>query len=337
MKPGCLNPTVVGGRKEAVPACLLRDLRRSPRSSGGRGFPEPEFFMPQSSMRTLVAIPVYNEEKYLPGVLQKVRAHADRLLLIDDGSTDRTPQLIAQERGLDGVRHSSNRGYGRSLRDAFRFAIQERFDLLITMDCDDQHEPAAIPLFIEAASRSSHDIISGSRYLLPMTGNDRPPVERRAINSTITAEINTRLSGSLGTLLTDSFCGFKAYRVPALKKLRPTVTGYAFPMQFWVQAAAAGLRVKELPVKLIYNDLARTFGGTLDDADERLKHYRHVLHREIQRHADELPASATHGVVAAADGAHRSCCTPCSSLRALGGRVDGASEEGGPASGVRSR
>lgn len=247
-------------------------------------------------MRTLVAIPVFNEEKYLTSVLAKVRTHADRLLLIDDGSTDRTPELIAKERGVDVIRHSSNRGYGRSLRDAFRFAIQERFDLLITMDCDDQHEPEAIPLFVDAAGRSPHEIISGSRYLLPMTGNDRPPVERRAINSTITAEINARLGNSLGTFLTDSFCGFKAYRVAGLKKLRPTVSGYAFPMQFWAQAAAQGLRVKELPVKLIYNDLTRTFGGALDDADERLKHYRCVLHREILRYADQLPHSALAGL-----------------------------------------
>ncbi len=261
-------------------------------------------------MRTLVAIPVYNEEKFLPGVLAKVRAHADRLLLIDDGSTDRTPELIARERGVDAIRHSANRGYGRSLRDAFRFAVQERFDLLITMDCDDQHEPAAIPLFIDAAARSSHDIISGSRYLLPMTGNDRPPMERRNINASITAEINTRLSHRLGTLLTDSFCGFKAYRVPALKKLRPTVSGYAFPMQFWAQSAAAGLSVKELPVKLIYNDLTRTFGGTLDDAGERLKHYRLVLHRELRRHASALPPSAIHNLIET--GAARSACRgPC--------------------------
>jgi dolichol-phosphate mannosyltransferase len=121
----------------------------------------------------------------------------------------------------------------------------------------------------------------------------------------MTAEINARLSDGLGTLLTDSFCGFKAHRVESLRRLRPTVRGYAFPMQFWVQAAAAGLRVRELPVRLIYNDPTRTFGGRLDDAEARLRHYRRVLHREVRRLCDRLPESAGRGVG----------CEPCRWVR----------------------
>lgn len=250
-----------------------------------------------NALRTLVAIPVFNEEKYVSRVLTRVLAHTPDVLVIDDGSKDRTPHLLP-EFPVDVLRHGVNRGYGRSLRDAFSFAIVNKFDWLITMDCDEQHEPAAIPQFIAAAEEGDADIISGSRYLLAQNGEDRPPVDRRAINATITAELNCRLSSRLGTLLTDGFCGFKAYRVSSLRKLRPTVTGYAFPMQFWVQCAAAGLRVKELPVKLIYNDPNRTFGGNLDNADTRLTHYRHVLHRELRKHANSLPASAVRGLVA---------------------------------------
>jgi hypothetical protein len=68
-------------------------------------------------------------------------------------------------------------------------------------------------------------------------------------------------------------------------------------MQFWVQAVAAGLRVSELPVRRIYNDPSRTFGGHLDDAAVRLAHYRHILHREIRRLASSLPAQAALGLV----------------------------------------
>jgi hypothetical protein len=66
-----------------------------------------------------------------------------------------------------------------------------------------------------------------------------------------------------------------------MRKLRLTETGYAFPLQLWPQVWAAELRVTELPVRLIYNDLTRTFGGTLDDANRRLKHYMSVLSREL--------------------------------------------------------
>mgnify|MGYP000446642168 CR=1 FL=1 len=245
--------------------------------------------------RTLVAIPVYNEERYARRVLERVLSFNPHVLVVDDGSTDQTPHILP-EFPVDVIRHGKNRGYGKSLKDAFRFAINERFDYLITMDCDEQHEPCAIPSFIDAISSGTADIISGSRYMHMGKGDDQPPPERRAINATITAELNTRLASSLGTTLTDSFCGFKAYRVDVLKKLRPTISGYAFPMQFWVQSAAAGLRVRELPVRLIYNDLTRTFGGQLDNADARLKHYRYILHRELIRRADHLPAAAMRGL-----------------------------------------
>lgn len=246
-------------------------------------------------MRTLVAIPVYNEEKYVRRVLERVLAITPHVLVIDDGSTDSTARILP-EYPVEMIRHVRNRGYGSSMRDAFRFAAHERYDWLITMDCDEQHEPGAIPCFVEAASKSEYDVISGSRYLRTSEGNDRPPADRRAINQTITAELNCRLSRLMGTLLTDAFCGFKAYRVDALRKMRPTVRGYAFPMQFWAQAAALRLRVKELPVRLIYNDLSRTFGGVLDDADSRLSHYRAVLHRELRRRADRLPACSLVGI-----------------------------------------
>ena len=124
--------------------------------------------------------------------------------------------------------------------------------------------------------------------MAPAAGGDQPPPDRRAINATITAELNERL----GLELTDAFCGFKAYRMDAICRLRLDADGYAFPMQFWVQAVAAGLRIREIPVKLIYNDPRRSFGGPLDDAGVRLAHYRCVLHRELRRCADRLPLRA---------------------------------------------
>jgi len=259
-------------------------------------------------MRTLVAIPVYNEARYVRRVLARVLEHASDVLVIDDGSTDATPRLLP-EFPVEIIRHAKNRGYGKSLRDALRYAIAEDFDWLVTMDCDEQHEPAAIPSFLEEAARDRADVISGSRYLLAASGDDAAPPDRRVINATITDEINARLFPSPARPITDAFCGFKAYRVESLRRLRPTVSGYAFPMQFWAQAVAAGLRVLELPVRRIYNDPSRTFGGHLDDAAVRLAHYRHILHREIKRLAASLPAEAVHGLT---DRESPGACTlPC--------------------------
>lgn len=246
-------------------------------------------------MRTLVAIPVYNEERHVRKVLQAVFGHAAHVLVIDDGSTDATPEIVA-DFPVDVIRHAVNRGYGVAMRDAFMWARGEGYDRLITMDCDEQHEPAWIPVFAAAAARpGAPDVISGSRYLeAHPAGDDLAPSDRRSINAAITEEVNDRL----GLGLTDAFCGFKSYRVSALAAIEATEPGYAFPMQFWAQAAAGGLSVGELAVRRIYNNPMRTFGGPLDDPAVRLAHYRKVLHREIRRLRDRLPSAALEGLCA---------------------------------------
>src|SRR6185369_11021400 len=118
---------------------------------------------------------------------------------------------------------------------------------------------------------------------------------RRAINAQITELVNN----CLGYSITDAFCGYKAFRVAAVKKLPLDEDGYAFPLQFWVQAAAHKLTITELPVRLIYNDPNRTFGGPLDDADVRLKYYRHVFSRELKRWEGQLAVPETCGCGAA--------------------------------------
>lgn len=252
-------------------------------------------------MRTLIAIPVYNEERYVPGVLASVIEHApgnpSDILIIDDGSTDRTAAAVAKF-PVRSLRHDRNRGYGSSIIDAFDFAAREGYDWVITMDCDEQHEPSRIPLFVReqeraGASGEGADILSGSRYIASMDEATTPPADRRAINVALTEEINRRLA--FDPPLTDAFCGFKSHRVSALSRLHLTEQGYAFPMQFWVQAAAKRLAVGEIPVKLIYKDLTRSFGGSLNDPTTRLAHYRSVLHCEIERFRDQLPALAAAG------------------------------------------
>lgn len=228
-------------------------------------------------MRFLIAIPVFNEEAYLAEVLAEVRQYADEILVIDDGSTDRTSEILSGARDVYRIGHLENRGYGQSLISAFEFAVRQEFDWLITMDCDRQHEPARIPAFMRRAGRTEAEIISGSRYLGVEPGDNPAPPDRREINRYITDLLNE----TLGLGITDAFCGFKAYRVGALKKLNITVPGYAMPLQLWVQVARESMRVVEIPVRLIYHDPDRHFGGMLDDPDVRLTHYLEVLVREL--------------------------------------------------------
>jgi glycosyltransferase involved in cell wall biosynthesis len=223
-------------------------------------------------MRFLTAVPVYNEERHLEQVLHEVRRFSPRILVVNDGSTDRTGGLLTRQEGVTVLTHPHNRGYGAALVSAFTYALaQDDVDVLVTMDCDGQHEPARIPVLLEAIHDA--DIVSGSRYLRDFRQNNSAPEDRRQINRQITTELNARF----GLDLTDAFCGFKAYRREALTRLRITETGWGMPLQLWVQAARLGLRIKEVGVPRLYLDPKRAFGGMLNDAEQRLAYYHQVI------------------------------------------------------------
>jgi dolichol-phosphate mannosyltransferase len=211
-------------------------------------------------------------------VLQKVsRFHRD-ILVIDDCSTYGTAERLAARSDIQLMRHPDNRGYGQSIIDSFTWADARGYDWVITMDCDEQHEPEMIPQFVRYIKMDAWDIISGSRYLRPDKSDDLPPGDRQTINATITGLVNDTLK--LG--ITDAFCGFKAHRVSSMMPLKLDEPGYAFPMQLWPRAAAMNLRIREIPVRLIYNDPTRHFGGMLDDAGVRLAHYLETFNRELK-------------------------------------------------------
>ena len=90
----------------------------------------------------LVAIPVFNEFKYVDNILRAVRKYSDNILVVDDGSTDGTSDVIKKHTYIQTISHRKNAGYGQSLIDAFNFAHNHKFDWLITIDCDYQHEPS---------------------------------------------------------------------------------------------------------------------------------------------------------------------------------------------------
>lgn len=229
-------------------------------------------------MRDAVLMPVFNEAATLAGVLDAVRSHyAGEIIVVDDGSTDATPMVLAARSDVAVVRLDRNCGYGCALRIGFDVARELGVSRLVTMDCDGQHEPAHIPQFLEALEESV-SIVSGSRYLPGSeTVGDSPP-DRKRINARVTEMINA----ATGWRLTDSFCGFKAYRMAELATLKLTESGYAMPLELWAKAWKLGLSVVEIPVARIYCDQTRSFGAALDDPEERYRHYVDVWTRAME-------------------------------------------------------
>jgi dolichol-phosphate mannosyltransferase len=208
-------------------------------------------------------------------------------LFVNDGSTDRSGEIINSLAETYRIIHKADRenvGYGRSIIDSFNFAIENGYDQLVTIDCDEQHEPGQIPHFFEGIT--GYDVCSCSRYLREDPKNDPPPSDRLAVNKEITSVINA----ITGYKLTDSFCGMKGYRVEALKSLDLKETGYAFPMEFWVQAFHFGFKVKECPGTRIYKNFDRSFGDGLDDSAKRLEYYYSVIKKELKRWSITLPS-----------------------------------------------
>ena len=232
--------------------------------------------MMMQPLRYLTALPVFNEASHVTPVLNEVARYAADVLVVDDGSSDGTGALLAARGDIRVLTHPKNRGYGAALHSAFQYAVEHEYDAIVTIDCDGQHEPQRINQLVEALRHG--DIVSGSRYLnTPLELAQLAPADRRRINLTITQELNQRL----GLTLTDAFCGFKAYRTCALQKLHLTEPGYAMPLELWVQAAHARLRIVEVPVPLIYLDEKRSFGGSLDDAQTRIDYYRRVIDKAL--------------------------------------------------------
>jgi len=235
-------------------------------------------------MKTLVIIPIYNEEIYLPEVLEEIKENvspATEILAVNDGSTDRSGEILERIAGISVLTHPKNMSYGQTLIDGFQYAVEKDFETAITIDCDRQHDPRMIREFEREIA--SCDIVSGSRYLKP--SDETAPGQRAGINARITGLINE----ITGLNITDAFCGFKAYRVEALKTLDITEPSYGMPLQVWIQIGAHNLRVKEIPVSLVYVDRKRTFPGKLKQPEERLRYYLSIIEKETARYKHLLP------------------------------------------------
>ncbi len=227
-------------------------------------------------MNTLIALPAYNEKKDIGFIISQIKKYDLDILVIDDGSTDGTKDQLSDIENINTIVHEKNLGYGQTIIDAFKYGISNGYDNIITMDCDGQHIPDEVQIFLTQIS--NYDIVSGSRYLIQANKlNPQIPPDRYAINMAI-----TRILNETTTLeLTDSFCGFKAYKTDAIREMKLTEGGYGMPLQLWMQAWKLGLNIKEIPVELIYNNAEKRFSGELDNPTTRINYYKEIIKREM--------------------------------------------------------
>ncbi len=229
-------------------------------------------------MRILIALPVRNEARTLESVLRGCARWGLPILVVDDASTDESGALA--RRFAHVIRHPQPMGYGAALRTAFRYAIAQEVDVLITLDADGQHPPEWIPRFLDALRRTGADVVSGSRYHPEAPRMDAPPPERRRINRWITFYLRR----CWGLPITDAFCGYKAYTRRALEVLQHVEEpGYAMPLEAWLRLADACVRVVELPVPLLYPQPHRQFPEAIREMWNRWHYYTRTLRNTRDR------------------------------------------------------
>jgi glycosyltransferase involved in cell wall biosynthesis len=198
-------------------------------------------------MRTLVVIPSKNVADTIGDVVRRVLDLGLDLdvLVVNDGSTDATSRA-AREAGATVIDHPENLGKGAALKTGFEHAVEHGYDAVITMDGDKQHDPSAIPKFIEALEKTGADIVVGTRM---HSVGDMPRI--RIWTNRTTSRVVSRLAGQT---IPDSQSGFRIFRARVLKDVvRHLVTSkYDTESEVLIRAARRGYRVAATAIESIY-------------------------------------------------------------------------------------
>jgi dolichol-phosphate mannosyltransferase len=204
-------------------------------------------------VRVLVVVPTYREVENIEEMLHRVRCavpDAD-VLVVDDGSPDGTADLAATVgRDLGSVeilRRDAKGGLGSAYRAGFGRGLEQGYDVLVQMDADLSHDPAAIPSLLDALDAA--DLVVGSRYI---AGGSIPhwPARRRALSR----YGNRYATAALGLGIRDATSGFRAYKAETLRVIdveHTTATGYGFQVELAYRAAMRGCKLVEVPIVFV--------------------------------------------------------------------------------------
>lgn len=195
-------------------------------------------------MRTLVIIPAYNEEVNIGDVIQKIKNYCPELdiLVVDDGSSDGTAR-IASNLGALVVTHPFNMGYGITLQTGYKYAVRNKYDFIVQMDGDGQHDPRYIKELLREIEGGSVDVVIGSRFISGV--KYKAPLNRK-----VGMFLFSRLvSLIIRKKITDSTSGFQALNNRAFRFLTNDIYPSDFPdADVIIMLHRAGFRIKEVPL-----------------------------------------------------------------------------------------
>ncbi|MGD0954469.1 MAG: glycosyltransferase family 2 protein [Methanotrichaceae archaeon] len=189
-------------------------------------------------------LPAFNEEVSIGSMVLRARRYVDRVIVVDDGSSDKTAE-VAEQAGAEVIQHPENRGKGAALKTGFEYLNGEK--IVVTMDTDGQHNPSDIPKVVEPILKGEADMVNGSRYI---NGDKKDTPFYRRLGQ-IVLDNATRLDSGLN--ITDSQSGFRAFAASTKGVFRFKQNGLAIESEMLADAANAGLRIKEVEIGVRYD------------------------------------------------------------------------------------
>jgi len=220
-----------------------------PGQSSGRNSSETPLTGEGKRLIVIAAIPCFNEERFIGSVVLKTKNYVDHVMVIDDGSADKTA-LVAEQAGATVIRHDSNLGKGVAIKTAFKLAEEMGCEALVLLDGDGQHDTADIPLLLKPVLEGQADMVIGSRFL-----DLKSNIPGYRVWGQKLLTFFTNLGSQVST--TDSQSGFRAFSPKAIRTMSFAEKGLSVESEMQFQAKQANIRIVEVPVNIGYYDKAR--------------------------------------------------------------------------------
>jgi glycosyltransferase involved in cell wall biosynthesis len=201
-----------------------------------------------------VIVPAFNEREIIVSTVQRLIGAGYSVVLVDDGSTDGTADLVA-DLPLYFLRHSINLGQGAALQTGMTFALQNGAEIIVHFDADGQHQVEDIEMLMRPLREGEADIVLGSRFLRERDISAVPRKKRVLLRAAVFVNWLTT-----GLWLTDAHNGLRALTCESAKKIHLSENGFAHATEILGEVSRAHLRYVERPTSISYTDYSKAKG-----------------------------------------------------------------------------